>query len=205
MFLFLERFMTNGHSADIPYRTTLNAELRNPEKASQIRAMVECQEFAGMDVTRIKNGGMDYCFVSRENTQTLKEKLNIEFKKLFPTLFTKTRYRGCALSEDTYEKISQAKIGDVIIPDEGFAYYAKNKEFAKDFAQGKNKTLIACKIPFWSRVSRMIIPIIDIQSKTFSFPKIGEVMVPAGSKYKLLSRSIDKDGVMNLCLKLLRK
>ena len=51
----------------------------------------------------------------------------------------------------------------------------------------------------------MIIPVFDIQSKDFAFPKLGEVMVPAGSKYKLLSRNIDANGILNLGLKLLRK
>ena len=201
--MFIERFMTNGHGADVPYRTTLNAELRNPKEADNIRAIASFEKVC-MSATAVKDK-RDYFCVNTENSNSLKDKLNAEFKKLFPTLFPKTRYRGCNIPDDIYEKILSARIGDVIVPDEGFAYYAKDKNFAKFFAKGKNPVLITCKIPFWSKVSRMIMPVIDIQSKDFSFPKIGEVMVHAGSKYKLLSKNIDKNGVLNLCLKLLKK
>ena len=202
--MLIERFMTKGHCADVPYRTTLNAELRNPEKANQIRSLVELEKNIN-NLEASKFDKRDYFCLSSEKGTTLKEKLNSEFKKLFPTLFPKTRYRGCTISDNMYEKISAANIGDIIVPDEGFAYYAKNEEFAKSFAKGKNPVLITCKIPFWSKVSRMVIPVIDVQSKDFSFPKIGEVMVPAGSKYELISKNIDSNGIMRLCLKLLRK
>ena len=201
--MFIERFMTNGHASDIPYRTTLNAELRNPERANQIRALVTIEKANYGAASKLDR--RDYFSVISEKGQTLKDKLNTEFKKLFPTLIPRTRYRGCVASDDIYAKLSSAKIGDIVVPDEGFAYYAKDKNFAKFFAKGKNPILITCKIPFWSRVSRMIIPVFDIQSKDFAFPKIGEVMVPAGSKYKLLSRNIDANGILNLGLKLLRK
>ena len=200
--MFIKRFMTNGHAADIPYRTTLNAELRNPEQANQIRAVASLERSA-IDAVKI-NDRRDYFCVHSENSITLKDKLNAEFKKLFPTLSTKTRYRGCNISDDVYEKLSSAKIGDIIVPDEGFAYYSGNKEVAKGFAKGKNPVLITCKIPFWSKVSRMIIPLPEVQQNAI-FLKWKEVMVPAGSKYKLLSRNIDANGILNLGLKLLRK
>lgn len=189
--------MTSGHLQNIPYSTTLNEELRNPELASLTR----------LNASMIKD---NYLFAPAhrqtpltEDATVVRNRLNKEFEGLFPTLFKKTRYRGVSnLTNEQYKLVKNLKPSD-IVKDEGFAYFSKNKSTAKYFAQNGNSVMVECKIPFWSKVSRMLGAVIQFQERAFVI-KSGETMLPAGSSFKVLKNSIDKNGIVKLVIKYLK-
>ena len=198
----LNKFMTLGHIRNIPYSTTLNSELRNPQCAGLIRTL----ESANVSKFGWSQGFQT--FQSRtplmEDANVVRNRLNAEFDNLFPTLFPRIRYRGInGLAEKEYKKVLDLKCGD-IVEDAGFAYFSKNKDVAKNFAEGVNPVLIKCKIPFWSRVSRMLGVIPSIAPNGTLQVKAGETLLPAGSKFKVLQNSLDKNGVVRLVLKYLK-
>lgn len=189
------KIITSGHFQNIPYATTLNAELRNPENATVIRLNSMAEQW--LNFQGPKN------ILLKENADIVKNRLNAEFNNLFPTLCPKTGYRGIyGLSTEQYQKVLNLKNGD-IVQDAGFAYFSKYKNVAKDFADGINSVLITCKIPFLSKVSRMFGFIPQYQNGSLVFKK-GEFLFPAGSKFKVLKNHINKKGCINLVLKYLK-
>jgi len=191
----LNRFMTPGHFKNTAYVTTLNEELRNPQWSHLIRIGASGEKNLG-HLSREK--------VLEESAEITRDKLNAEFKNLIPTLLPHNRYRGVkGLSDVQYAIVKGLKRGD-IVEDKGFAYFSNNKNFAKKYANGLNSVFIKCKIPLWSKVSRMlgIMPSMDNYGNILF--KSGETLFPAASKWKVLKNHVDKKGVVNLVLKYLK-
>ena len=189
------KVITSGHVQNIPYSTTLNNELRSPADAALTRLNASLRRMT------VNSNCLQKPLT--EDAVVLRDKLNKEFDELFPTLFRKTRYRGVtSLSDEQYELVKKLKSGD-IVKDDGFAYFSKNKTVAKKFAEGTNSVLIECKIPFGSKVSRMLFDILQFQEGALVV-KTGETMLPAGSRFKVLKNSIDKKGLVKLVIKYLK-
>lgn len=189
--------MTDGHLRNIPYTTTLNDELRSPELAGLTRLNASLLNRP----KPLATGRLQIPLTGE--VDTLRDKLNKEFEGLWPTLFPKTRYRGVSsLTNEQFEKVKNLNPGDVV-KDEGFAYFSKHKHIAKDFAKNGNPVLVECKIPFWSKVSRMLCGVIQFQEGQMVI-KSGETMLPAGSSFKVLKNNIDKNGLVKLVIKYLK-
>ncbi len=195
-----KNFMTLGHIRNVPSGTTLNTELRHPEHAMAIRLDADrrrqlSSKFTGLQAREIP---------LTEDANVVRDRLNAEFKDLMPTLLPKTRYRGVdGLSEDAYAKVLALKKGD-IVEDAGFAYFSKHKKVAQSFSNGVKPVFIECKIPFWSKVSRMLTAVASFTPNGFMQIKEGETLLPAGSKFKVLQNKLDKKGVVRLVLKYLK-
>ena len=190
--------MTRGHLQNIPFATTLNDELRRPDLASVTRLNASL-----LDGSFSKFATMHRQIPLTGDANALRDKLNKEFEGLWPTLFPKTRYRGVSsLTNEQLELVKNFNPGDVV-KDEGFAYFSKYKHIAKDFAKDGNSVLVECKIPFWSKISRMLFRTIQFQEGHFVI-KAGETMLPAGSSFKVLKNSIDKNGLVKLVIKYLK-
>lgn len=195
----IKKFLTTGHAQNIPFSTTLNSELRCSEQINMIRITQNIKnEYKHLIVQDHFSNK-----ILTEDTSVIRNKLNTEFNNLLPTLFPHTRYRGINnLSDKDYNIVLNLKKGD-IVQDMGFGYFSNNKNIAMDFAEGNRPIFIKCKIPIWSRVSRMILPILQFQEGIFQI-KSGETMTPAGSYFKVLKNKIDKKGVVNLVIKYLK-
>lgn len=194
----INKFITPGHFKNIPYKTTLNSELRYPEQASLIN-IIQASENA----SNILQGKKNNIFALKGDRFELRNRLNAEFDNLFPTLLPHNRYRGLAnLPDDVYQKVLNLKKGD-IVQDKGFAYFSKSKAIAEEFANGNKPIFIKCKIPIWSKVSRMLGAIASFQNGIL-WLKSGETMTPAGSSFKILKNKINKRGVVNLVIKYLK-
>lgn len=190
--------MTDGHLRNIPYTTTLNEELRKPELATLTRLNAS---FLNNRYSRFPSNHLQIPLTGDANA--LRDKLNKEFEGLWPTLFPKTRYRGVSsLTNDQLALVKNLTPGDVV-KDEGFAYFSKHKHIAKDFAKDGNSVLVECKIPFLSKVSRMLCGVIQFQEGHMVI-KSGETMLPAGSSFKVLKNKIDKNGLVRLVIKYLK-
>ena len=190
-----EKFITKGHFQNIPYATSLNAELRNPQIANIIRINSLTEKITTfMPRQKVHLKG---------NANDIKNRLNAEFECLYPTLFPKTGYRGIqGLTKEQYQKVLALKKGDVV-QDAGFAYFSKYKNVATDFSNGLNPILVKCKIPFWSKISRMLTFIPQYQNGVIVFKK-GEFLFPAGSRFEVLKNKTDKNGIVKLVLKYLK-
>ena len=190
-----KRFTTYGHIQNIPYATSLNAELRNPQIANLIRinsSIDNITTFIPRQKVHLKG-----------NANDIKKRLNAEFEHLYPTLFPRTGYRGVqGLTKEQYQKVLALKRGDVV-QDAGFAYFSKYKDVATDFSNGLNPILVKCKIPFWSKISRLLTFIPQSQNGLIVFKK-GEFLFPAGSRFEVLKNYTDKNGIVKLVLKYLK-
>ncbi len=103
------------------------------------------------------------------------DKIDQEMANLPPLEKDCVFYRGVA---DKYiSNIINGQIGDVIVPDEGYAYGAFHRELAQRFAQ----TLLVIRTPKGAKISRC-------------GANGGEVLYPRGAEYRILSKNKSPDG-----------
>ena len=114
-----------------------------------------------------------------------------EFKKLHKNILPHKYFRGMiGEASDNYIKVFEnAKVGDVIIPDKGFAFASKSIKEAASYATNEWRQQVLTEIvtPPGTRVSKR-------------FSHLKEVMFPANAKYQVLSKT-NKDGRLYLKLK----
>lgn len=104
------------------------------------------------------------------------EKIDREFANLPPLEKDCVFYRG--LSDKYIPQIINGKVGDVVVPDEGYAYGAFHREVANRFNGG---TLLVIRTPKGAKVSRCS-------------AHGGEALYPRGAEYKILSKNKDPKG-----------
>lgn len=177
MKIFDKLFTVPAHLNDTPYQTSLNRQLRSKNGTFDQRR-IESQHYIRFD--------------SPEQTM---QKINSQFKKLFPILFPRTRYRGISgISDEEFNRLKGTNIG-AIINDSGFGYYSKSKRQPYLLAKSQNNgVFIKLKIPMFSQVSRL-------NAYQFGY---GETLTKAGEQFKILNKTIDKNGILRLVLKLVR-
>ncbi len=118
---------------------------------------------------------------------------NKDFRELNPTTQDIIAYRGrlkSTINEEfnrDFKIIEKANPGDIVVPDTAYSYFAYHRELADAFKNSKNSILYEIKIPKGSRVSR-------------SLEHGGEVLMPAGAKYKLISKGKDPEGTLNVVM-----
>ncbi len=115
-----------------------------------------------------------------------------EFRDVKPTESEIIGYRGRGKSfaeifNVDFEIIKKANVGDVIIPDTGYSYFAYNQELAEQFTGGAESIMYEVKIPAGSRVSR-------------NLEHGGEILMPRGAKYKLISKDKDFNNMTHVVL-----
>lgn len=118
---------------------------------------------------------------------------NKDFRELNPTTQDIIAYRGrlkSTINEEfnrDFKIIEKANPGDIVVPDTAYSYFAYHRELADVFKNSTNSILYEVKIPKGSRVSR-------------SLEHGGEVLMPAGAKYKLISKGKDPEGTLNVVM-----
>jgi len=88
--------------------------------------------------------------------------------------------------DEPYRVINNAKVGDIIVPDTGCSYAAHNIDLAERF-MGKEGMMYTIRIPKGARVSR-------------NMEHGGEILMPRGAEYKLISKQLISDGTMEVTL-----
>ena len=114
-----------------------------------------------------------------------------EFARLAPLEKDCIGYRGVqrGISEwrdEPYRIVSNAKIGDIIIPDQGCGYAAHKIDLAEGCV-GKGGMLYTIRIPKGAKVSR-------------NMAHGGEILMPRGAEYRLISKQLRPDGKMDVTL-----
>jgi len=99
------------------------------------------------------------------------KKLDKEFKTLPPLEKDCVFYRG--LCAKYIPSVIDGKVGDVVIPDKGYAYAAFERNVANSFGDG---TVLAIRVPKGSKISR-------------NMEHGGEAVFPRNSEYKILSKA----------------
>ena len=119
------------------------------------------------------------------------DKIDKEFEKLPPLEKDIIVYRGRTESfvkrfNRDFKIIENAKIGDIVTPDTAYSYTALNRDLAERFTstyEDIKSMIYEIKIPKGAKVSR-------------NMEHGGEVLMPRGAKYRLLSKEIDSRGVL---------
>ncbi len=114
-----------------------------------------------------------------------------EFARLAPLEKDCIGYRGVqrGISEwrdEPYRIVANAKVGDIIIPDQGCGYAAHIIDLAEECV-GKGGMLYTIRIPKGARVSR-------------NMEHGGEILMPRGAEYRLISKQLRPDGKMDVTL-----
>lgn len=114
-----------------------------------------------------------------------------EFARLAPLDKDCIGYRGVQrgmneFRDEPYRIVSNAKVGDIIIPDQGCGYAAHSIDLAEKCV-GKQGMLYKILIPKGARVSR-------------NMEHGGEILMPRGAEYKLISKQVRPDGKMDVTL-----
>lgn len=124
------------------------------------------------------------------------QQMDNEFKKLIPTLFPKKYFRGIMGKENEGVRIIiQAKTGDIIMPDKGYAFITKSKEIAHDYA---------CYLDGSARGENVLMEIILPSGSKYSKNPLHlrEAVMPRGAKYKVIDKK-ESDGMTHVVLKYL--
>ncbi len=115
------------------------------------------------------------------------------FEKLHPLEKDCVVYRGRG-GNPTFEEanidfkiIDEAKLGDVVVPDKSYSYTAFHRKMADNWCSdyGKGMMMYEIIVPKGAKVSR-------------NLEHTGEMIMPRGAKYKLISKDIDPEGVINV-------
>lgn len=114
-----------------------------------------------------------------------------EFARLTPLEKDCISYRGVQRGasewrDEPYRIVSNAKVGDIIIPDQGCGYAAHKIDLAEGCV-GKGGMLYTIRIPKGARVSR-------------NMEHGGEILMPRGAEYRLISKQLRPDGKMDVTL-----
>ncbi len=90
--------------------------------------------------------------------------------------------------DQSYRIIDNAKIGDIVVPDQGCGYAAHHSRVAETWRGGlREGMLYTIRIPKGARVSR-------------NMEHTGEILMPRGAEYKLISKELNSIGVMDVTL-----
>jgi len=114
-----------------------------------------------------------------------------EFARLAPLEKDCIGYRGVQRGasvwrDEPYRIVSNAKVGDIIIPDQGCGYAAHKIDLAEECV-GKGGMLYTIRIPKGARVSR-------------NMEHGGEILMPRGAEYRLISKQLRPDGKTDVTL-----
>lgn len=124
-------------------------------------------------------------------------KADADFKKLPKSIIKHKLFRGMASTSDRVDDgikvVQNAKIGDTIIPDYGYAYASKSKSIGKDYAfvdrqewQGP-RVLMEIITPKGAQLSR-------------NTRHLKEVVFPRNAKYQIIDKK-DENGVTKVVMK----
>ncbi len=103
-------------------------------------------------------------------------KIDKEMSELPPLEKDCVFYRG--VGQKDVPSIINGNIGDVVIPDNGYAYYGFNRSLAAEFSGG---VILEVKTPKGARISR-------------NMEHDGEAVFPRNAEYKILSKAQTPDG-----------
>lgn len=89
-----------------------------------------------------------------------------------------------------FNLIDNAKIGDIILPDTGYPYAAFHRKLAECWGGagancGKRTMIQEIRVPKGAKIS-------------CNMEHGGEAIFPRGAQYRLLSKSTDPEGVLNI-------
>lgn len=197
---------TQGHFANIFFKTNLNDILRHPEA----QVIDELQYMAMSMMPNFTKSGIGQYYKKipiKENPNMLKQKLNEEFK-LLPKLAKRQQYyRGIEnISDAEYQIFKSYRKGEIVSPDKGYSYMTTSLEEANLYNKGRNGILFEMEFPEGSQISELQ-AIMPPKTPGFMFGEIkNEVVVPAGSLYEVTKNPrVDKDGILHVYLKFLNK
>ena len=124
------------------------------------------------------------------------KRIDEEFKALEPTERDVTVYRGRVKNDliqrfnEDFDIIENAKVGDVIVPDRGYSYTAMQESLAQHWAgaiKPEDGMMQEIRLPKGAKVSR-------------NLEHGGEVLMPRGAQYMLLSKEKDELGVLKVTM-----
>ncbi len=124
-------------------------------------------------------------------------KTDAEFEKLPPLEHEQVVYRGRAYNRirkncnGDFKIVENAKVGDVIVPDEGYSYTGFDSSVLNGYGSSSNGILYEIRLPKGAKVSR--------NSEHWIAHK-GEAVMPRGAKYKVLYKNVDKNGLTNIVM-----
>lgn len=130
-----------------------------------------------------------------ENTM---KKLDALFEKATPLEHEQVVYRGLgeskfhANSQNFNKIIENAKAGDIITPDAGYAYVSWDNNLVKQYA---GKTTLKIHLPKGTKMIH--------HGKTFIPGTLGESVLQRNASYKVLNKESGADGHINLVLELI--
>lgn len=120
-----------------------------------------------------------------------------EFKKLPKSIFKRTFYRGMVSTtdriDDGIKAIQNAKIGDIVIPDYGYAYATTNKSIGEGYAFVDR--------PNWEG-PRVLMEIIAPRGSQLSRKPthLNEVVFPRNAKYQIIDKK-EENGITKVIMK----
>ena len=137
--------------------------------------------------------GMEHRY---QDVLAIMEKTDKEFKKLIPNIFPKKFYRGTMGNNNECAQIlRKAKIGDVVVPDNGYSFITKSKDTALGYAtrcDGKgDETIVFMEIllPSGSKISK----------NPFH---LREAVMPRCAKYEVAGKK-EENGILRVILRYL--
>ena len=120
--------------------------------------------------------------------------IDASFKKVIPSLFPKTYYRGIvdSSSNRALDVIKEAKVGDVIKPDLGYPFMASKLEYAEGYSQYTDGSsdpdtcaVMIIKTPAGTPISR------DISFNLFSGDS--NAVLARGANFEVLDKKIENN------------
>ena len=149
---------------------------------------IDCINHRIRSVGKLKKGDVGICKMEGGYIAVC---VDNEFARLAPLEKDCIGYRGVKRGssewrDEPYRIVSNAKIGDIIIPDQGCGYAAHKIDLAEGCV-GKGGMLYTIRIPKGARVSR-------------NMEHGGEILMPRGAEYRLISKQLRPDGKMDVTL-----
>ena len=128
----------------------------------------------------------------------LKKKIEVidaSFEEIIPSIKDGVYYRGIYDSsgqKNVLDIVKNAKVGDMIIPDNGYPFFTTDYLYAEEFTSSINghhspdsSVLMKVKIPKGVRISR------DLSYKDNLFDS--SIVLPRGARYKVLENKVQHD------------
>lgn len=126
-----------------------------------------------------------------QNMQKKIDEIDSSFKKVIPSLFPKTYYRGIvdSSSNRALEVIKEAKVGDVIKPDLGYPFMASKLEYAEGYSSYTDGSsdpetcaVMIIKTPAGTPISR------DISFNLFTTDR--NAVLARGANFEVLDKEV---------------